>query len=243
MAILRFLWLVLRPISIIGSAIGVWDVLNLVVLIAYPTIGGITPLEKLFKDADLAWFVGIPIILLLIAGSKLQRRVTNYERGRAVLKLSGPFQRNAEVDTNILPMWYIIVENTNKGTVAENVCVRMTNPDPPITMAFPIILHRLHDNNRPFEQRHNIRYGEPVTFDLFACGQINPDMFYLYRADGDEASQKSPEWMLSEDDNSVISAAGHRAEGWQFDVIATADPPASQASAIFCFRSTRLETI
>jgi hypothetical protein len=47
-------------------------VLNLLVLITYPTVGGIIPLSQLFKEAPTIWWFGIPALLFLIAGMKLQ---------------------------------------------------------------------------------------------------------------------------------------------------------------------------
>src|SRR3972149_1048987 len=79
MAILRFLWLAVRPASKLESAIGWWDGLNLAIAIGYPTIGGIAPLSKIFADVPLAWFAGVPILLLAIAGIKLQYRLSKYE--------------------------------------------------------------------------------------------------------------------------------------------------------------------
>ncbi len=238
MAILKFIWLAIRPASKLESAVGWWDVLHLLIIAAYPTTPQFLDLSKWLSKADLIWFIAIPAILFLIAGIKLQRRVNNYEKQTTVLKINGPFQRLDDVDTNELPRWYVTVENTKQNTCAKNVCVQITNPTPLISTAFPIVLHRLHDNNRPFQQTHNVRYGEPITFDLFACGQTDPDMFYLYRADGDESSQLGPEWMLNEDDNTVISDAIRQTEGWRFDLTAVADPPTSLVRMTLSFRVT-----
>ena len=104
-------------------------------------------------------------------------------------------------------------------------------------MSFPIDLHRMHDNHKPFTKTHDIRYGEPVTFDMFACGQVGPqDMYYLYRADGDEVRQVGPEWMLSNNDNDIISTAVREPEGWRFDIVVTPDPPASPSRTHVCVR-------
>ena len=53
--------------------------LNLAVLIAYPTIGKVLPLSEVFEDAPLAWFAGIPVLLLLIAGIKLQYKLSRLQ--------------------------------------------------------------------------------------------------------------------------------------------------------------------
>ena len=80
MPIPKFIWLALRPFSKLESVVGWWDVLNLAILIAYPTIGKVLPLSELFKEAPLAWFAGIPALLLLIAGLKLQFRLSKFEQ-------------------------------------------------------------------------------------------------------------------------------------------------------------------
>lgn len=165
-----------------------------------------------------------------------------HEAKLPVLEVLGPNKRMSEVDTNQLPLWFVTVRNNQPGSIARNVRVRMDHPDPKIVMWFPVDLHRMHDNDKPFKRIHDIRYGEAVTFDLFACGQLDPDMYYLYRADGDESSQVGPEWMLSEDDNSIISQASREPEGWRFDVIATPDPPALPAAAPFCLKRGGNET-
>ncbi len=79
MPILKFLWLGIRPIGKLESALGMWDVFHLALWIAYPTIGIALPLEKVFEGASTAWFAGIPIVLLLIAGIKLQFRLARIE--------------------------------------------------------------------------------------------------------------------------------------------------------------------
>lgn len=80
MPIFAFIWLVLRPVSKLESVVGWWDMLNIAILIAYPTIGKVLPLPELFKDAQLAWFAGIPALLLLIAGIKLQFKLSKLEQ-------------------------------------------------------------------------------------------------------------------------------------------------------------------
>lgn len=58
---------------------GWWDVLNAFLVIAYPAIGSFVPLSVLFQEAPLYWWIGLPILLLCIAGIKLQRRLDKYE--------------------------------------------------------------------------------------------------------------------------------------------------------------------
>lgn len=79
MAVFKFLWLAIRPASKLESAVGWWDVLNLLVLIAYPTVGGIVPISQLFKEAPATWWFGVPALLLLIAGWKLQNKLNGFE--------------------------------------------------------------------------------------------------------------------------------------------------------------------
>jgi hypothetical protein len=128
----------------------------------------------------------------------------------------------------------VVVENTQAESIAKNVRVSIDNPNPKIIMSFPMNLHLMHDNNKPFQKCHDIRYGDPLTFDLFACGQVDPEMYYIYRSDGDESEQIGPEWMLSSEDNDIISPAVHHPGGWRFDVRAVPDPPASPAHQAFC---------
>lgn len=123
MPILRFLWLALRPISKLESAVGWWDVLNLVVWVAYPTVGKIAPLAELFKEAPLAWFVGIPALLFLIAGIKLQFKVANYEE----VPLEISYDKNdpeCKRDEPSNRLWRVGVKNS-KGRILERVIVRL----------------------------------------------------------------------------------------------------------------------
>jgi len=174
-------------------------------------------------------------LLLADAQRDIESIRREHEAKLPVLQMLGPYSRISEVDTDQLPLWYVVVENTQPGSVARNVRVRMDRPDPQIIMSFPVDLHRMHDNDKPFKKVHDIRYGEPETFDLFACG-LNADNYYLYRADGDESSQLGPEWMLSGDDDAIISHAIREPYGWTFDVIATPDPPALRAVARLCLK-------
>lgn len=151
-----------------------------------------------------------------------------------VLLIDGPFHRLAAVDTvQGIPLAFVRVRNTTPDTVARNVVVQINDPEPAIPMSFPITLHRMHDNDKPFQKAHDLRYGESVTFDVIACGQIEPDMFYIYRADGDGDSQIGPEWMLSNRDNEIIATSSRDRTGWRFSVVATPDPPAHQVSRKF----------
>lgn len=79
MPILKVLWLAIRPVSKLEAAVGWWDVLNLLIVIAYPTVGGIVPLSQLLKEAPVIWWFGIPVLLLLIVGWKLQNKLDGYE--------------------------------------------------------------------------------------------------------------------------------------------------------------------
>lgn len=80
MGILKFLLLVIRPISKFESAVGWLDVVNLVLLSAYPVSTQITPLSELLSRVDaIYYYTGIPLLLLLIAGIKLQLRLSGIE--------------------------------------------------------------------------------------------------------------------------------------------------------------------
>lgn len=76
---LKVLWLAIRPFSRLETAVGWWDVLNLIVVIAYPTVGGIVPLSQLFEKAPAIWWFGVPTLLLFVVAWKLQRRIDKIE--------------------------------------------------------------------------------------------------------------------------------------------------------------------
>ena len=121
-----------------------------------------------------------------LAGTERQfqardKNIEKLQNRELVLEIRGPLSRQAEVDTIHCPLWYVIVENTQPGSVSKNVSVRMNNPRPEIIMSFHVDLHRMHDNDKPFKKRHDIRYGEKITFDLLACGQAEA---YPNRASG-----------------------------------------------------------
>jgi hypothetical protein len=206
---------------------------------------GVTLFTVSFDWAKFLWiivgfvtFIVIPFIgfhRIRVQRDELQSRLDKIPPP-AVLNIRGPFQHQAEVDINILPLWQVVVENTQAESIAKNVRVSIDNPNPKIIMSFPMNLHLMHDNNKPFQKCHDIRYGDPLTYDLFACGQVDPEMYYIYRSDGDESEQIGPEWTLSSDDNDIISPAVHHPGGWRFDVRAVPDPPASPAHQTFCLK-------
>ena len=78
-SICKFLWFAVRPASKLESAIGWSDLINLLVLSAYPTIPAI-PVIDLSGGLKLAWFAGMPALLFLIAGIKLQFKLDSYQR-------------------------------------------------------------------------------------------------------------------------------------------------------------------
>lgn len=79
MSVLRFILLAIRPVGKLESAIGWLDGINLLVWLAYSIIPRI-PVIDLSEWQTLAWFAGIPAVLFLVAGIKLQFKVDNYEK-------------------------------------------------------------------------------------------------------------------------------------------------------------------
>jgi len=87
MSVLRFLLLAVRPASKLESDVGRWDGINGIVWFAYAIIPSVPGID-LSDGQKLAWFVGIPAVLFLIAGVKLQFRVDTYEERVPKLRYS-----------------------------------------------------------------------------------------------------------------------------------------------------------
>ncbi|MBI4287863.1 MAG: hypothetical protein HY671_05490 [Chloroflexi bacterium] len=79
MAIFKFLWLAIRPVGKLEAALGWWDVLNLLILAGYIILPNIPQKIENLPYIPLVWFAGIPALLFLIAGLKLQYRLTKIE--------------------------------------------------------------------------------------------------------------------------------------------------------------------
>lgn len=78
MSIIKFILLAIRPASKLGGRIGWWDGINSLVWFAYAIIPSVPGID-LSEGRKLAWFIGIPTVLFLIAGSKLQSKVDKDE--------------------------------------------------------------------------------------------------------------------------------------------------------------------
>lgn len=83
MWLLKFLWLAIRPISKAEPIYGWYEVFNLIPYIAYPLVPIFT---KWASNFDFIWFVGIPTLLFLIAGIKLQYRLDKNKKKIPKLK-------------------------------------------------------------------------------------------------------------------------------------------------------------
>ena len=69
---IKFLWLAVRPISKLETAWDWWQIVNIIPPVAY-IIG--PRIIEWSNNMQLAWFAGIPALLLLIAGIKLQMKL------------------------------------------------------------------------------------------------------------------------------------------------------------------------
>lgn len=79
MPILKFIWLAIRPVSKLESAVGWWDAMNVFIWAGYITTPHFLPLSEYLKEAPLIWFASIPALLMLIAGLKLQFLLSKIE--------------------------------------------------------------------------------------------------------------------------------------------------------------------
>jgi hypothetical protein len=92
-AILNFLWVVLRPLGKLDTTFGWVDVMLLIAQFAYYVAFGViynsaSTQKDIFSwfQAHSLWFIiGLPLMLLLIAGIKLQFRIGEYEDKNPVI--------------------------------------------------------------------------------------------------------------------------------------------------------------
>ena len=106
----------------------------------------------------------------------------------AILDFSDPIPDDsvAIVDEQSNPhtyvrIWRVELRNLVEGTEATNVEVAIAESIPPLS-TFPVELHRFHDDNPPYAQRHNLRHNAPITFDVIAK-QHDAAEFFLWRSD------------------------------------------------------------
>jgi hypothetical protein len=78
MAVLKFLLLSLRPISKAEPSFGWWEIFNVIIDAAYPIVH--FTVQWPMNWFNWAWLAGIPAILFLIAGIKLQWRLDKAKR-------------------------------------------------------------------------------------------------------------------------------------------------------------------
>jgi len=105
-----------------------------------------------------------------------------------VLDFSDPIPDDnvAIVDAQFNPhtsvrMWRVELRNLVEGTEATDVEVAIARSIPPLG-TFPVDLHKFHDDNAPYAQRHNVRHNAPITFDVIAKDR-QADEFFLWRSD------------------------------------------------------------
>lgn len=115
-------------------------------------------------------------------------------------------------------LWRVELANTVPDTLVTRVRVRLES-DPPLAV-FPVSVHEKHDNDSPYKSERDVRYGEPIEFDIFAKG-IDNDNFYIFRSDMGEGYVHQ----LSESECEAIRARLW-GNGWTLILRAVADPPA-----------------
>lgn len=131
--------------------------------------------------------------------------------------MQGAPQQEARVPLPV-QLWRVELADTEPETIARRVRVRLES-DPPLPV-FPVSVHEKHDNNPPYRQERDVRYGEPIEFDIIAKG-IDNDSLYIVRSDMGEG-------YLHQLSDSEREAIGDRlwGNGWTLILRAVADPPA-----------------
>ena len=130
------------------------------------------------------------------------------------------FQPSVESQTPVL-LWRVELINTAIGTKAANVRVLLEASVPNLGV-LPINLHEKHDDPAPFRQLRDMRYGEPVTFDIIA--NAGRDSFFFWRSD----LAAGYVYHLSDSEMSIIGKK-LKTEGITIRLKAVADPPVSVA--------------
>jgi hypothetical protein len=78
-------------------------------------------------------------------------------------------------------MWRVELRNVAEGTEASDVEVTLARSSPPLSV-LPVDIHRFHDDNPPFTNRHEVRHDAPIIFDVIAKDHA-ADEFFLWRSD------------------------------------------------------------
>lgn len=106
----------------------------------------------------------------------------------AVLEFGEPEQQvvhlidtRTGLDRGRVLLWRVTVTNRIEGTCARQTTIRLAKSEPTIPV-LPVDLHRYHNDERPYDKRHDIRYGEPVTVDVIGK-DVKVDRFFLWRSD------------------------------------------------------------
>lgn len=132
------------------------------------------------------------------------------------------FVMQSREETRVVPfqvqLWRVELANTEPETVAKGAKVRLES-DPTLPV-FPVSVHEKHDNNAPYRQERDVRYGEPIEFDLIAKGTDN-DSVYMLRSDMGEGYVHQ----LSQLEREAIRARLWE-NGWTLILRVVADPPA-----------------
>lgn len=147
-------------------------------------------------DAHVYWFatvlgLGIGIVgwaLIEIAQGApsedkrdAEPKVPTLELGEPQSEVVGLYNKETGSSRGDVRIWRIPVTNVAEKTCAERTTIRLVKSEPPLPV-LPVDLHRYHDDERPFDKRHDIRHGEPVIVDVIGR-DVKMDRFYLWRSD------------------------------------------------------------
>ena len=204
--------LVCRPLDTMGGmrALEVFVGFMLALGALFAIIGGVRLAERPPVDSSHWWiatgtcFAIAFVLILVVAGNGFlsRRKESGLEQpGRAptyldpatpppeaVLEFSAPEPQVVHLvdtqtgfDRGSVRLWRVTVTNRIEGTCAQQTTIRLAKSEPPIPV-FPVDLHRYHNDERPYDKKHDIRYGEPVTVDVIGK-DVKVDRFYLWRSD------------------------------------------------------------
>lgn len=115
-------------------------------------------------------------------------------------------------------LWRVELANTEPETIARRARVRLES-DPGLPV-LPVSVHEKHDNTPPYKEDRDVRYGEPIQFDIIAKG-IDNDNLYIVRSDMGDGYV----YQLSESEREAIRDKLW-GDGWTLILRAVADPPA-----------------
>ena len=144
--------------------------LNLLILIAYPIVGRVAPLSELFEEAQLVWFVGVPILLFLIAGIKLQMKVDRYETSKLDLIFDQSKYPTCKLQLDDdsggikcrRTIFRLGIISKGKFTI-DGVSIKLTDIKPEILTCGPITLQPVRFAQGDFELSFAVNPGEIPT--------------------------------------------------------------------------------